>query len=128
MVDENTHLISACQLAGFRHVIGTLWKVDDGLCVDMTRTKCEAIRDGGMNDGSVARSLRDATRELRRRWLDMSVRKSSSERDVSLVGNKTEIRSRSGRDQRGDGGLLRDFEVSDDEDGAEGERSLQWVP
>jgi len=30
LIDEGLHLISACQLAGFRHVIGTLWVVRDG--------------------------------------------------------------------------------------------------
>lgn len=34
-VDESIHLMSAFQLAGFRHVIGTLWEVRDELCVDM---------------------------------------------------------------------------------------------
>ncbi|KAK5693657.1 hypothetical protein LTR97_010226 [Elasticomyces elasticus] len=34
-LDESTHLVSAYQLAGFRHVIGTLWDVNDKLCVDM---------------------------------------------------------------------------------------------
>ena len=33
LVDESIHLISACQLAGFRHVIGTLWEVNDESCV-----------------------------------------------------------------------------------------------
>ncbi|KAJ4193185.1 hypothetical protein NW767_010474 [Fusarium falciforme] len=34
-IDESIHLISTCQLAGFRHVIGTLWDVDDKFCVEM---------------------------------------------------------------------------------------------
>ncbi|KAF7174243.1 hypothetical protein CNMCM6106_008368 [Aspergillus hiratsukae] len=36
-LDESIHLISAFQLAGFRHVIGTLWEVNDKLCVDMAK-------------------------------------------------------------------------------------------
>jgi CHAT domain-containing protein len=33
-IDESIYLTSAFQLAGFRHVIGTLWHVDDEICVD----------------------------------------------------------------------------------------------
>lgn len=51
--DEGIHLISACQLAGFRHVIGTLWEVNDEVCVDMARITYEIVRDGGMTDKSV---------------------------------------------------------------------------
>lgn len=120
MVDENTHLISGFQVAGFRHVIGTLWKVNDELCADMARITYEGIKDGGMTDESVARGLHNAARELRRRWLCMPAK-------ASLVQDKPETPSSSGRDQRDDG-LLREFDVSDDEDGGEGERSLPWVP
>ncbi|OCK98480.1 uncharacterized protein K441DRAFT_654679 [Cenococcum geophilum 1.58] len=52
-VEESIHLISAFQLAGFRHVIGTLWKVNDELCVDMARIMYEEMRDGGMTDESM---------------------------------------------------------------------------
>lgn len=48
--DENIHLISACQLAGFRHVIGTLWEVDDETCVHMARMTYEGIEDGSATD------------------------------------------------------------------------------
>ncbi|RKK66415.1 hypothetical protein BFJ69_g15427 [Fusarium oxysporum] len=34
-IDERIHLANACQLAGSCHVVGTLWSVEDGLCVDM---------------------------------------------------------------------------------------------
>ncbi|KAM0444970.1 hypothetical protein ACHAQK_002513 [Fusarium lateritium] len=68
-IDESIHLISACQLAGFRHVIGTLWKVRDDHCVDVARITYECIRDGGMSDESVCRGLHKATRMLRDAWL-----------------------------------------------------------
>ncbi|KAF2629495.1 hypothetical protein BU25DRAFT_268013 [Macroventuria anomochaeta] len=67
-LDESIHLISACQLAGFRHVIGTLWEVHDEICMDMTRITYEQIRDGGMTDESVCLGLHKATKELRDRW------------------------------------------------------------
>ncbi|EMT65582.1 Putative 30S ribosomal protein S17P-like protein [Fusarium odoratissimum] len=65
--DESIHLISAFQLAGFRHVIGTLWEVNDRLCVDMARITYEEIRDSGMTDKSVCLGLHKAARELRQR-------------------------------------------------------------
>ena len=34
-LDENIHIASVCQLAGFRHVIGTIWGVNDEYCVDV---------------------------------------------------------------------------------------------
>ena len=46
-VEESIHLISAF------HVIGTLWKVIDELCVDMARIMYEEMRDGGMTDESM---------------------------------------------------------------------------
>jgi CHAT domain-containing protein len=71
-MNESFHIISACQLAGFRHVIGTLWEVSDDLCVDMADIIYEGIRQWGMTDESVCRGLHDACRELRNRWLSKS--------------------------------------------------------
>ncbi|KAI6081062.1 CHAT domain-containing protein [Hypoxylon rubiginosum] len=68
-MNESLHLISACQLAGFRHVIGTLWRVNDSLCVDMARVTYDGIKVGGMSDESVCQGLHNATRLLRDRWL-----------------------------------------------------------
>ncbi|MFF4529450.1 CHAT domain-containing protein [Streptomyces sp. NPDC001407] len=36
--DEAIHLTSACQLAGFTHVIGTLWPINDRLAVDIAES------------------------------------------------------------------------------------------
>nr|CEG05472.1 unnamed protein product [Fusarium clavum] len=69
-IDESIHLISACQLAGFRHIIGTLWKVQDEHCVDVARITYETIREGGMTDDSVCQGLHSATRAMRDIWLD----------------------------------------------------------
>ncbi|EWZ28970.1 CHAT domain-containing protein [Fusarium oxysporum Fo47] len=69
-VDESIHLANACQLSGFRHVIGTLWGVDDGLCVDMARMTYEFLRDKGMSDEYVSRGLHRATRMARDQWVD----------------------------------------------------------
>ncbi|KAM6505521.1 hypothetical protein FSOLCH5_014731 [Fusarium solani] len=69
-VDENIHLANACQLAGFRHVVGTLWSVDDGLCVDMARMTYEVLWDEGIQDKSVSRGLHRAMRTIRDEWAD----------------------------------------------------------
>ncbi|PNP79491.1 hypothetical protein FNYG_07107 [Fusarium nygamai] len=83
-VDESIHLISACQLAGFRHVIGTLWEVNDELCVNMARITYEGMRDRSMTDESVCQGLHYATRQLRDRWQNMgmsSVARSATSED-----------------------------------------------
>lgn len=65
--DEGIHLISSLQLAGFRHVVGTLWEVSDQHCVDVARVFYETLRDEGMTDEAVCRGLHRATRALRNR-------------------------------------------------------------
>ncbi|EGU77905.1 hypothetical protein FOPG_16690 [Fusarium oxysporum f. sp. conglutinans race 2 54008] len=96
-VDESIHLVSACQLAGFRHVIGTLWEVNDELCVDMARITYEGMRDGAMTDESVCEGLHNATRQLRDRWRNMpmnSVARSATDgnrrpRDIIACDDET---------------------------------------
>jgi tetratricopeptide (TPR) repeat protein len=69
-VDESIHLASAFELAGFRHVIGTLWSVDDRLSVDMARVTYEFLRSEGVRDESVSGGLHYATMLLRDQWID----------------------------------------------------------
>ncbi|VBB73370.1 Putative protein of unknown function [Podospora comata] len=65
LADEGIHLVSAFQLAGFRHVVGTLWEVSDRHCVDVARVLYETLRDEGMTDAAVCRGLHRAVRALR---------------------------------------------------------------
>ena len=37
LLDEAIHIASAFQLAGFRHVIGTLWEINDGAALEIAR-------------------------------------------------------------------------------------------
>ncbi|BCS28099.1 CHAT domain-containing protein [Aspergillus puulaauensis] len=67
LVDESIHLVSSCQLAGFRHVIGTLWEVSDKHCVDVARILYQTIRDQGMTDAGICLGLHQALLELRDR-------------------------------------------------------------
>jgi len=68
--DENINLIGACQIAGFRHVIGTLWSVQDDMSVRMASMTYQELNDSGISDESICRGLHKATCELRREWLE----------------------------------------------------------
>lgn len=88
--DENINLISGFLLAGFRHVIGgTLWQVQDSMCVDLARLTYEAMAEGGLCDSSIAWSLNKATRTLRDEWIvslhNESALKSSVRRNATGV-------------------------------------------
>jgi tetratricopeptide (TPR) repeat protein len=73
LADEGIHLISALQLAGFRHAVGALWEVSDKYCVDVARVIYETIRDEGMTDIAVCRGLHNAVRSLRDGLVDRAV-------------------------------------------------------
>ncbi|TVY79667.1 putative 30S ribosomal protein S17-like protein [Fusarium oxysporum f. sp. cubense] len=125
LVDESIHLISAYQLAGFRHVIGTLWKVSDQCCVDVAKTTYESMRGSGLSDEGVSWGLHRASRELRDKWV-----KEQKQGRSSLTRGGTFLRNRNGnvvtekkyfKDEDG-----RDI-VSVEEEPEVGER-LQWTP
>ncbi|HEU5472924.1 MAG TPA: CHAT domain-containing protein [Actinophytocola sp.] len=65
LADEAIHLASAFQLAGYRHVIGTLWWIGDLPAVDVADLIYSAIADGA----GVAEAVHGATRRMRERWL-----------------------------------------------------------
>ncbi len=125
-IDESLHLISACQLAGFRHVVGTLWEVNDEVCVDMARIMYERMKDEGISDESVSSGLHQATRELRDRWLSAPTKSRCEHRSVreattSGAGNEAgTIVLRDGDERYGQ--LLRDCSL-DEETGP-----ANWVP
>ncbi len=132
-VDENIHLISAFQLAGFRHVVGTLWEVNDQSCVDMARITYEEIGDGGMTDVSICLGLHKASRKLRNSWLDGKA-KSRRKRMALAQSKKNELRKNG---KKADGGVMqRDIVPDDDEDDEEDDDDddsglmgpLHWVP
>ena len=61
LADESVHLASSFQLAGFRHVIGTLWGVHDDAAVEVAKRFYENLPVSG-EDGyiSPAKALHDA--------------------------------------------------------------------
>ncbi|KAL8364968.1 hypothetical protein RB595_003992 [Gaeumannomyces hyphopodioides] len=85
LADEGIHLVSAFQLAGFRHVVGTLWGVSDEHCVDVARVLYETLRDEGMTDAAVCRGLHRAVRTLR----DGRTERRQEARDGFSVGSVT---------------------------------------
>jgi hypothetical protein len=62
--DEAIHLASAFQLAGYRHVIATLWPIGDMPAVDIA----EHIYAALATTGDVPGAVHAATRQLRGRW------------------------------------------------------------
>jgi tetratricopeptide (TPR) repeat protein len=129
-LDESIHLISACQLAGFRHVIGTLWEVNDELCTEMARLTYEGIRDGGMTDGSVCLGLHNASRELRNSWLQRKMEeRDRKERYVPTMLNVSSIAVRGERgESEGRPRLPRDIISIDDNEDVEGKHAAFWIP
>ncbi|KAM5341370.1 hypothetical protein ACJ41O_014401 [Fusarium nematophilum] len=63
--DESIYLASALQLAGFRHVIATLWDVLDQNCVEVARAVYETLVNHGLRDRSVCLALHRAVKALR---------------------------------------------------------------
>ncbi|WP_347177105.1 CHAT domain-containing protein [Parafrankia sp. EAN1pec] len=70
LADEAIHLASAFQLAGYRHVIGTLSPINDRHAATLARDIYTALDDAdGVIDAAAA--LHAATRRLRNRWAHM---------------------------------------------------------
>ncbi|KAF6813207.1 TPR domain-containing protein [Colletotrichum sojae] len=65
--DEALHLVSSGQLAGFPHVIGSLWKIDDECSADAARHVYETMQSGGWTNRTVALGVHHAARFLRRK-------------------------------------------------------------
>ncbi|MEU7323592.1 CHAT domain-containing protein [Streptomyces griseoviridis] len=65
LADEAVHLAAAFQLAGFQHVVGTLWRLADGPAPDLTRAFYRTLRASEDGTGGSARALHDAVQHLR---------------------------------------------------------------
>ncbi|KFY93769.1 hypothetical protein V500_03543, partial [Pseudogymnoascus sp. VKM F-4518 (FW-2643)] len=68
MIDEGLHLVNAFQLAGFQHVIGTLWDVDDKLCGDVARIVYKHVLGAEITHESVCLGLHTAIKWCRDQW------------------------------------------------------------
>ncbi|MFF0690880.1 CHAT domain-containing protein [Streptomyces albogriseolus] len=67
LIDEAIHLTSAFQLAGFPHVVGTLWEIDDRTAVTVADAFYTHLRTptGTIDTSRAAWSLHQAVRALR---------------------------------------------------------------
>ncbi|GKQ37457.1 CHAT domain-containing protein [Streptomyces sp. A012304] len=67
LLDEAIHLTSAFQLAGFPHVIGTLWEIDDQIAVTIADAFYTHLRnkDGVIDTSGAAWALHQAVRGIR---------------------------------------------------------------
>ncbi|KAI1204903.1 CHAT domain-containing protein [Annulohypoxylon truncatum] len=87
LADEAIHLVGALQLAGFRHVVGTLWEVSDSHCVDVARVLYETLHEG-ITDTAVYRGIHRAIKRLR----DNDVESVEKGRDGILVDLEAKAR------------------------------------
>ncbi|MFD4913057.1 CHAT domain-containing protein [Streptomyces virginiae] len=67
LLDESIHLTTAFQLAGFPHVIGTLWEINDEYSADITDAFYTRLTDSEKNVDTdrAAHALHDTIRSLR---------------------------------------------------------------
>jgi CHAT domain-containing protein len=68
--DEPVHLASALQLAGYRHVIGTLWPVRDTVAAWTAGRFYAALSQYGKDNRHIAHALNDAVQQLRHQYPD----------------------------------------------------------
>ncbi|RTE70622.1 hypothetical protein BHE90_014976 [Fusarium euwallaceae] len=97
-IDEGLHLISAFQIAGFHHVIGTLWEVRDETCLSAAASVYKSMHVDGMSHRSVAEALHYATRQLRDEWV---VRDSESRGQVESQNREGKIEEKTGETRKG---------------------------
>ncbi|MER5770655.1 CHAT domain-containing protein [Streptomyces sp. NPDC001985] len=70
LADESVHIVSAFQMAGFPHVIGSLWQVDDIVGARIARGVYErlAAADGSLEVAGTAAALHRTVREVREEY------------------------------------------------------------
>ncbi|GAA1092840.1 CHAT domain-containing protein [Streptomyces javensis] len=73
LIDEAIHLTSAFQLAGFPHVIGTLWEINDEVASHMAADFYAELggvtgQHGGLDTDTAARVLHHTVRKVRDRY------------------------------------------------------------
>lgn len=70
LADEAIHLVSAFQLAGYPHVIGTLWEINDEIAVEVAEGFYQALHtDDQLTDvGRSAHAISRAVRTVRARY------------------------------------------------------------
>lgn len=69
LAGEGLHMISAFQIIGFRHVIGTLWQVGDQSSTNMIERLYTELVKQGIDDEHICRALHEAVCASRDNWL-----------------------------------------------------------
>lgn len=122
LLDEGLHLIGACQLAGFQHVVGTLWDVNDESCVEAATTTYEWIQKQHMSGESVSEGLHRACRKLRNKWVSENAVRHGSKLKTGAKSRKDgQVLKEQSRSSQGRARESRDIESYDD-------APLYWVP
>ncbi|WP_165975378.1 CHAT domain-containing protein [Actinomadura rubrisoli] len=67
LADESIHIVSAFQLAGYAHVVGSLWEMDDTAAARTARGVYQRLRKrpGTLDEASTAIALHETVREMR---------------------------------------------------------------
>ena len=92
LADECLHIASAFQVAGFAHVIGSLWPADDDICVRLAESFYGSLTKTGTkhSNRAVAEALRNAMLDIR-----------SESQDIRLwapfIHSGVVVRNKSGR-------------------------------
>lgn len=71
LADEALHLTTAFQLAGYRHVVGTLWAIVDQVAVEVSEGIYTILTTPGADAGRAPFAVHAATRALRDRFPDV---------------------------------------------------------
>ncbi len=72
LADECLHLAGGFQVAGFAHVIGSLWPANDGICVSLATSFYRCLTKDGTkrSNRAVAEALGNAILEIRSEFPD----------------------------------------------------------
>lgn len=71
LVDESIYMASAFQVAGFTHVIGSLWPADDDVCVRVAELFYKSLvmyKSTADPNQAVAAALREAVLQIRNEY------------------------------------------------------------
>ncbi|KAJ4176359.1 hypothetical protein NW767_015477 [Fusarium falciforme] len=121
LIDESLHLMAACQLAGFQHVIGTLWQANDRSCVDAATITYKWMQERNMSDESVSEGLHHASRSLRVRWVSENAARGAIKRGTGVHEEDRQMAMGQSRSSQGKARDPRDVVSCDD-------APLYWVP
>ncbi|GAW17829.1 hypothetical protein ANO14919_072960 [Xylariales sp. No.14919] len=94
LTDEGVHLISAFQQIGFRHVVGTLWQVDDEVCEIIAAAVYRELAEHGISDEVLYRGLHNAILALRNDWMKDQIFKgneSQAEKELEIASRSVQI-------------------------------------